>query len=149
MLYNGVWEKSNKDQATESSQEAQEGGRRWGEAELGPNGRSWGWSCESQAMRLNKAHIRWGLRARRSVEKPKRKVTGKHHHFILKPNQSPPTVLLMSSIDWGLLVEVSGISKSYLFFAVKSRPFAMGFPVHLPRFLNVLKLFRWMRLNDR
>lgn len=40
MLYNGVWEKSNKDQATESSQEAREGGRRWGEAELGPNGRS-------------------------------------------------------------------------------------------------------------
>lgn len=40
MLYNGVWEKSNKDQATESSQEAQEEGRSWREAELRPNGRS-------------------------------------------------------------------------------------------------------------
>lgn len=40
MLYNGVWEKSNKDQATESSQEAGEEGSGCREAELGPNGRS-------------------------------------------------------------------------------------------------------------
>lgn len=40
MLHNGVWEKSNKDQATEPSQEAREEGRSWREAELGPNGRS-------------------------------------------------------------------------------------------------------------
>jgi hypothetical protein len=40
MLYNRVWEKNSKDQATVSSQEAGEKGRRWREAELGPNGRS-------------------------------------------------------------------------------------------------------------
>lgn len=148
MLYNGVWEKSNKDRATESSQEAQEGGRRWGEAELGPNGRSWGWSCEPQAMQLNKVHLSLGLRARRSVEKPKRKVTGKHRRFILKSNQSPPTVLLMSSIDWALLVEGVWNLKVPSSFAVKSCPCAMGFPIHLHRLLNVLKLSRWMRLNE-
>lgn len=44
MLYNGVWEKSNKDQAIESSQGAREDGQSWREAELGPNGRSQRWS---------------------------------------------------------------------------------------------------------
>lgn len=47
-----MWEKSNKDQATESSQEAGEEGRNWGKAELGPNGRSPRWSSRPQAVEI-------------------------------------------------------------------------------------------------
>lgn len=54
--------------------------------------------------------------------------TGKHRHFILKPNQSPPTVLLMSSIDWGLLVDRGCLESEGPIICCEISPLCYGAP---------------------
>lgn len=121
MLYNGVWEKSNKDQAAESSQEAGEEGRSWREAELGPNGRSQSWNRGLQAVETVLSSSRLGsprqgtpdcLKAReRGYRKmPLRfKPQTKSRTFNLYPSSCPSDVSHFRGLDgewlWSLKVE--------------------------------------------
>lgn len=115
MLYNGVWEKSNKDQATESSQEAQEEGRSWREAELEPNGRSQRWNCRLQAVEIVLSSSQLGSQRQDTLDCLKTKEIGCKETFSLyfkpkpkaKPLICPPLLVpLMSAILCGLMVEV-------------------------------------------
>lgn len=115
MLYNGVWEKSSKDQATESSQEAQEEGRSRREAELEPNGRSQRWNCRLQAVEIVLSSSQLGSQRQDTLDCLKTKEIGCREilslYFKPKPKAKPlicPPLLvpLMSAILCGLMVEV-------------------------------------------
>lgn len=57
MLYNGVWEKSNKDQATESPRRPRKGAGSGERLNLGQVVGAEDRAAEPQAMWLNKAHL--------------------------------------------------------------------------------------------
>lgn len=138
MLYNGVWEKSNKDQATESSQEAGEEGRSCREAELGPNGRSQRWSCRLQAVEIVLSSSQLGSQRQDTLDGLKAKEMGHREtlslYFKPKPKVKPLTltpaptlfVPLMSAILRGLMaegVENLKIETFFLFLCTKSPHF--------------------------
>lgn len=149
MLYNGVWEKSNKDQATESSQEAGEEGRSCRDAELGPNGRSQRWSCRLQAVEIVLSSSQLGSQRQDTLDCLKAKEMGHREtlslYFKPKPKVKPLThnppllVPLMSAILRDLMVEGVWnlkIETIFFFLCIKSPRFCKdSFSLYLDPFL--------------
>lgn len=154
-----MWEKSNKDQAAESSQENWEEGRSWREAELEPNGRNQRWNRRLQAVGIVLNSSQLGSQRQGTLDCLKTKEMGcrKTLSLYFKPKSPKVKPLTLTSIlvplmsvNWlGLMVEGVWSLKVEIIssFCVNS-PHVVGFLFLLPGSFLGLKLLKWVKLKD-